>query len=442
MSKISLGIVSQTPVVRLLQKQEGDTIRLSDLSEREYAYTAGGVAPLVKAQLEQLEGMGALRKAIWFSLNPSAPKNIILSKVTRAVSIYLEDESSRDYVDFKEEVWKNIHNLNSRAFTIKEYLGYFRYNSKLGKLMLKDYEDINLFEIHDFQQMLLGAMLGPSFPTILRWHGPFVPEILNKKIRKFIINGLEGNDAVIVSTKRDLEGLIRGGYRGSAYQLYPHIDNRVWNRTSRNRLNAFSHRFNIKPDDFLVINVARMDPIKSQDDLIKAVAMAGNKRIKLMLIGGSSFTTNALGHSKGALWLDKLKKLARKLKIEDRVIFAGTLTHSDLECAYTRADLFALPSRMEGFGLAVVEGWLYDTPSIVSEGAGVSELVTEGFNGFTFRAGDTKSLAQKITRLFNGNGRLLSDMGTNAKNMAKACYVTTTIGTIKKIYWDTIESFG
>ncbi len=441
MEKINLGIVSQTPVVRLSKNPGRDIVKLSELDKQDYTYTVGGVAPMIKSQLVELIGSGFLRKATWFSLNPNAPKNIIISKGIDAVSVHLEHESSKGYTKFKEDVWNNVHNLSTSTFTIKSYLGYFKYNSELAKIMLQNYEDINLFEIHDFQQLLLGAMLGPSFPTILRWHIPFVPEILNKNIRKFVVNGLEGNDAVIVSTKRDLEGLIRAGYKGNAYQIYPHIDPSEWKKVERSRMDEFANRFGIMNGDFLVLNVARMDEIKSQDDLVKAVALLKNRKIKLMLVGGGSFTSNNLGYPKSEIWLGKLKTLVKRLGMEDRVIFAGSLNHSDLECAYTRADLFVLPSRTEGFGLVVVESWLYNTPAVVSDGAGVSELVMNGINGFTFRSGNFNELAISIFKIYKDD-KMRVEMGASARGMARACYVSTTIGIIQKAYESAIENFA
>lgn len=440
MRMINLGIVSQTPVIRLLKKYYDAPLKLSDLKEEEYAYTVGGVAPLVKSQLEELEKQRFIKKSTWFSLNPDAPRSIALSDTIKTVSISLEPESRKNYTNFKEKVWNNIHDIKSKEFTSQEFLGYFKYNSKLAEIMLGHYSDIDLFEIHDFQQMLLGSMLGPSAPTILRWHGPFVPEVMSKKIRKFIINGLEGNDAVIVSTKRDLEGLIRAGYRGNAYQVYPHFDESVWNIPSKGRLDKFSAKFGIKADDFLVVNVARMDAIKSQDTLIKAVSLLKDRKVKLMLVGGGSFTSKSLGHPKSDLWLEGLKRLVKRLRMEDRVVFAGSLDHAELECAYKRANLFALPSRMEGFGLVVVESWLFNTPAVVSEGAGASELVTDGFNGYRFKPGDYKHLAHRIQQVYKDDA-LRVDMGRNARSMARICNVSGAVSQIKKAYLETIENF-
>ncbi len=441
MNKISVGIVSQTPPVRLIANHYGDRLKLSDLSKDEYSNTVGGVAPLITSELNELMRRGFVSNATWFSLNPGAPKSIELSEGVKSVSVYMEEGNSKLYTEFKEKVWKGIHNIRSDDFTVEEYLGYFRYNSKLASIILHDTEKIDLFEIHDFQQLLLGAMLGPAFPSILRWHAPFMPELLNSKIRKFIVNGMEGNDAVIVSTKRDLEGLIKAGFKGSAYQIYPHIDNTLWRKPGKARRSSFEHRFGIKDEHFLILNVARMDMIKSQDDLIKAFALVKDKRARLMLVGGSSFTSKELGHPKGRIWTHRLRSIARRLGVEDRVIFAGNLGHEDLECAYSRADLFVLPSKIEGFGLVVVESWLYGTPAIVSEGAGVSELIMNGLNGFTFAPGKYRDLAERIDNLIMDE-KLANYMGDSARGIAKACYASNTSDLIASAYRKTIEGFG
>ncbi len=443
MKHITLGVVSQTPMVKLSKEGLSGTIFLSELGEEDYRYNVGGVTPLIKSQLEELLRKKAIRKATWFSLNPNAPKNIILSKRINAVSINLEEESSKNYVNFKEDIWNNLHGISSKPFTIAEYLGYFRYNSRLARMMLEEYQEVDLFEIHDFQQLLLGSMLGPSFPSILRWHIPFEPEILDKNIKKFIINGLEGNDAIIVSTRRALEGLIRAGYRGKAYQIYPHIDPKIWKAPTKSLEQRLSEGFGIKPDDFLVVNVARMDPMKSQDDLIRAISMIKEPKIKLMLVGGSSFSSSAKGlkHPKSHIWTKRLKSLVKKLKLEKRVIFGGSMDHHELEAAYSRANLMVLPSRSEGFGLVVVESWIYGVPAIVSSGAGISELMMDGISGYSFRPADVRDLALKIFKIYK-NPKLSEEMGSNAHSMARACFVSSTVPLIKEVYEKTIEDFG
>ncbi len=438
--KIRMGIVSQTPVIRFMKTIKGDSIRLSDIDRSKYMYTVGGVTPMVMSQLKELFAKKRISSAVWFSLNPNAPRRIFVSKLLDTVNISLEVENSKDYANFKQTIWDNVHNIRLRDFNTHEYLGYFRYNSTLARTILQGYSDLDFFEIHDFQQLLLGAMLGPSFPTVFRWHIPFIPEILSSKIRKFIINGMEGNDAIIVSTRRDLEGLIRSGFKGKAYQVYPHLDPDAFRRPTLQELEEFTDKYGIKYGDFLVLNVARMDRMKSQDDLIKAVSKIKDKKVKLMLVGNGSFTSNSLGLSKGSEWRMHLEGLVRKLGMVGRVIFTGYMPSEYLKSAYERADLFVLPSRSEGFGLVAVEAWLYNTPTIISNGAGVAELVIKDLNGDTFEPGNYNELSVHIKRFYS-HPQLREETGVNAHRMARACFISTALPSLKSIYEKTIADF-
>ncbi|MGC8860687.1 MAG: glycosyltransferase family 4 protein [Thermoplasmata archaeon] len=298
--------------------------------------------------------------------------------------------------------------------------------------------------IHDYQQLMVGSMLGPVKPSVLEWHIPFIPENFTFQIKKFLVNGLEGFDTVIVSTKRDLEGLIRAGYRGVAYQIYPNIDPEKWKRVPEEKAVEFAESYGIKDGDFMILNVARMDPIKSQDTLIRSVAILKKSipNIKLMLVGNGSFTssTGGLGSSKGEMYRQFLQNLARDLRVEDRVIFTGYLHNEDLFRAYQRANLFVLPSRMEGFGLTVAEAWLYGKVTIVSRGAGVSELITDGLNGYKFNPGDHRELARLILKVYKER-KDSKEMGLYARKMARQCFISNVYRQIERVLKETAENF-
>jgi len=442
-SGLKLGIVSQTPLIRFKKQFENfDKINLRDLSEEDYSYTVGGVTAMEKVLSEYLLENKITSEIHWFSLNPGAPKHVIFSNNFHLYNVSLPHNLLTQYTSFKETLWNNIHGIGNRSFNLRDYLGYLHHNWKLTENVLNTSFDFDIYVIHDFQQLLMGNFIGPSKPAVLRWHIPFIPEYFNKQIKKFILNSFEGFDSVIVSTKRDLEGLIRVGFRGHAYQVYPHIDPKEWKKVDDESVENFSKRYNIRENDFLVLNVARMDPIKSQDILLKAIKKLKIENIKVMLVGNGSFTSspNGLKASKGKDWRDYLNRLTKQLNLEDKVIFTGYLPKEDLYSAYQRADLFVLPSIVEGFGLTVVESWLYEKCTIVSNGAGVSELITDEVNGFTFKRNDHKDLAEKIKIAYLDED-LRKECGVNARKMAKQCYVSSTAKKIEKVLRETIENF-
>ncbi len=72
--------------------------------------------------------------------------------------------------------------------------------------------------------------------------------------------------------------------------------------------------------------------------------------------------------------------LARKLGLEDRVRFLGY--RPDVEALFRAADAFVLPSRYDPFGMVGLEAMASGLPVVVSSRMGVSELITDGLDGY------------------------------------------------------------
>jgi glycosyltransferase involved in cell wall biosynthesis len=161
-----------------------------------------------------------------------------------------------------------------------------------------------------------------------------------------------------------------------------------------------------------------------------------------MLIGNGSFTSSSSGlkSNKGKEWRNYLEKLAEELKIKDKIIFTGYLPTEKLYSAYKRADLFVLPSIIEGFGLTVIEAWLYEKCAIVSNNAGVAELISEDVNGLTFHPQNINDLYEKMLYAYL-HSDFREDCGKNAKRSAKSCYISNTEPKIKDIINKVMDNF-
>ncbi|HEX8022980.1 glycosyltransferase family 4 protein [Mucilaginibacter sp.] len=97
-----------------------------------------------------------------------------------------------------------------------------------------------------------------------------------------------------------------------------------------------------------------------------------------------------------------------------KVIFSGKVDHKTLSQAYQTCDIFVAPSRYESFGLIFIEAMSYGKPVIGCNVGGVSEIITDKYNGLFAEPGDAQSLADKIIQLVN-NGDLREQMGLNAR---------------------------
>jgi glycosyltransferase involved in cell wall biosynthesis len=453
MKGLNLCINSQTPLFRfkleyteLLEKygELPDPLPINMLVRGEdYEINPGGVPKIVYPMINRMIKENIVKNANWVSLNPTGPERVAAGKVL-IHNVSPDPEELRAYARMKERIWEEVHDLKRHEVGAKEFAAYAKYNWTCASKML-DLMPTDLFYVHDFQQLQLGSMIGLAAPTVFRWHIPLTLDKTDPYIRNFIVRCMEAFDAVIVSCRRDLQGLIRAGYRGKAYQVHPPVDQRRWTRPSRNLMKKFCSTFGIGSDDKVVLVVARMDRMKGQDLVIKAVAKLSKEfpNLKLLLVGDGSFSGSAVGglaHPKATTWAGELHELVRKLGLMKNVVFTGYLRDEFIKAAYARSDVVVLPSRKEGFGLVIGEAWVYKKPVIVSRGAGIAELLVEGSNGLTFKSGDVKELVKKL-RIVLRDVKKAASLGDRGRETVRALYMDRTIRVISDIMDEVISGF-
>jgi glycosyltransferase involved in cell wall biosynthesis len=71
----------------------------------------------------------------------------------------------------------------------------------------------------------------------------------------------------------------------------------------------------------------------------------------------------------------------------------------ELRALLARSDALAVPSSLEGFGIAYLEGMRYGLAIIASTAGGAGEVVEHGRQGFLVAPGDAQSLAEHLGRL-------------------------------------------
>lgn len=454
MKKIDLCVNSQTPLVRfklqyteLVEKYADlpDPVPLGRLIEGEdYELTPGGVPKIVYPLVNRMIETNIVNKAHWVCLNPIGPERVRAGKILLH-NVSLESPELPAYARMKERIWEEVHNIERHEVGPKEFFAYARYNW-LSATKMFELSPVDIFYVHDFQQLQVGNMIGLAAPTVFRWHIPLALDKVDPYMRNFIVKCMEAFDAVIVSGRRDLEGLISSGYHGKAYQLYPYVDEKKWTRPSNSEVATFCSTFGLKDDDKVILVVGRMDKIKGQDTVIKAMRRIIPKfpNSKLMLVGNGSFsgsTRGGLSHPKANVWRSQLERLTRELRLEKNVIFTGFISDEQLKSAYQRADIVVLPSVKEGFGLVVSEAWLYKKPVIVSKGAGASETVGDGVSGFTFNPRDVDGLAKRLVRILK-KPKMAAAMGRRGKEAVEELSIRKGIKNISSVFSEVIKSFG
>jgi glycosyltransferase involved in cell wall biosynthesis len=140
-----------------------------------------------------------------------------------------------------------------------------------------------------------------------------------------------------------------------------------------------------KPERFTVLFVGQLRPYKGIDVLIRAAARVPEARVLIVGRGPERARLEALANTEGSA----------------NVSFLGPMTDQDIQQLYREAHVIALPSvsKLEAFGITLIEGMAAGCVPIASALPGVSDVVSNA--GVTFPVRDVEGLAQTL--------RLLSD---------------------------------
>lgn len=99
-------------------------------------------------------------------------------------------------------------------------------------------------------------------------------------------------------------------------------------------------------------------------------------------------------------WEERLQDYARELGVSDRVKFYGQVSEDYKHALLERAALHLMPSRKEGWGLAVVEAAQHGVPTVgYREAGGLRDSINDGVTGVLID--EPRELAGAIRRLLN-----------------------------------------
>lgn len=165
----------------------------------------------------------------------------------------------------------------------------------------------------------------------------------------------------------------------------------------------------------IVMFLGRINRGKGLEFLIPAVAQLANKDAVLVIVGpDEDFRAQA-------------NALIAQHSLTDRVIFSGLLAGADKVAALADADLLALPSCHENFGLVVIEALAAGTPVVVSDQVGLHpDIKSAGVGGVVPM--DTGALATELDRWLTDEA------------LRKQASATARPWVLENFNWDTIAT--
>lgn len=145
--------------------------------------------------------------------------------------------------------------------------------------------------------------------------------------------------------------------------------------------------------DRIVLFVGRLDPAKGLDVLLHSAA-------ELKTRFGGGLRVVVLGHDTETERrpLAAYRRQAARLGLERNVEFRGVVPQETLPLYYSAADVLAVPSAYESFGMAALEAMACGTPVVAFGTVGLCATVRDGQTGFLARPGDRQDFTKTLSR--------------------------------------------
>ncbi len=159
--------------------------------------------------------------------------------------------------------------------------------------------------------------------------------------------------------------------------------------------------------DHLILFVGRFEDQKDLSTLFRTARKVIQSKPKTLFL--------IIGDGKKR---DELETMAKRLEIENHLLFTGWVDYFDLPKYYAACEAFILTSRYETSPRVLIFACLCRKPIVSTEVSGVTDLVKQGENGFIVSVGDVEGLSKGVLRLLE-NPKKAQEMGESGFDKAK-----------------------
>lgn len=150
-------------------------------------------------------------------------------------------------------------------------------------------------------------------------------------------------------------------------------------------------------DGPVIACVSRLVARKGQDTVIRAMPriLAAYPDARFLVVGGGPYG-------------GRLRALARELRVDDAVVFAGQVSYADLPAYFRAGDVFAMPCRsrwagfdVEALGAVYYQAYAVGRPCVGGDSGGAPEAVRDGETGFVAPGADPAAVGDRILELLD-----------------------------------------
>ena len=248
---------------------------------------------------------------------------------------------------------------------------------------------------------------------------------------------VDNADVVVVNTDDEIDQLSRH-YDVDPCRIRvvtPGADTHLFTPgTNRNTELARRH-LGIPLDSQVVAFVGRLQEFKGPQVLLRAVAEIverdPGRNIRVIVCGGASGSDASV---------DYYRALAHKLGLSRTVRFLGPRPPEELVAIYQAADIVAVPSYNESFGLVAVEAQATGTPVVAARVGGLPLAVADGETGVLVDGHDPVSWADALASLLDDDARRLSMAEAAVARAAKFSW-SASAASLAQVYEEARSGF-
>ncbi len=177
--------------------------------------------------------------------------------------------------------------------------------------------------------------------------------------------------------------------------------------------------------DKVLLYVGRIESLKGVELLVHTAAQLDTcEPVRVLVVGDD----NGQGQE-----LDRLRRLAETLRVEQSFHFVGRVAQEKLPVYYSAADVCVVPSFYESFGLAALESMACGTPVVASRVGGLSTVIQHGSTGYLKSWRCPEAFANSLEMLISSKS-LQNSMGLAARRRAEGLSWDKVAGQIAEVY--------
>lgn len=265
-----------------------------------------------------------------------------------------------------------------------------KYKNRFREVLEKEIENFKPDIIHTQHIWIWSSIVTEyNVPTVITSHGSdMMGYNIDNSFGKYCRKAINECDKIITISKKNNQVVLENfpEAENKCITLKNGYDTKVFYLKKFEKQSVLNE-FNIhKKYDKIVLFAGRLTENKGIDVLLNATKKYENGKILTIIAGGGGL-------------LEELKSQVAKLKLKD-VVFVGDQSQENLNKLYNIADVLAVPSRIEGFGLVAIEALACGTPVVATNKGGMTDFINDEV-GALVDVEDDVMLEKEISKILN-----------------------------------------